>query len=112
MSSRRPPHSYALQHAAIVVQGQPLALPGRQISVSFVRPDAVGRVLLAIDRSDMRRISIEVWSSDSKLFFVRIDPFPHLLARGPARRPCFTLYAHNIGRQPVTVAAAQASSMK
>jgi len=88
----------ALRHAAIVVQCQPLALPGRQFGVSFVRLDAVGRVLRAIDRSDMRRISIEVWSSDSKLFFVGIDPVPQLLTGSQSLRTCLALYAYDIGR--------------
>jgi hypothetical protein len=76
-----------------------------------IRLDVVSRVLLAVDRSDVRRVSIEIGSSDTKLFFVRIDPFPQLLAGNPSLRPGLALYAHDIGRKPVTVAAAEASTM-
>ena len=60
----------------------------------------------------MRRISIEVWSSDSKLFFVRIDPFPHLLAGNPSLWTCLALDAHDIGCQSVAVTATEAPTKK
>lgn len=95
----------------IVVQSEPLVLLGLRFSMLRKRLDAVSGILFATDRSDMRRVSIEVWSSDSKLFFVRIDPFPQLLTGSPSLCTCRTLYAHDIGGQPVTIAAAEASTM-
>jgi hypothetical protein len=32
--------------------------------------------LLAIDRPDMRRVSIKVWAPDPELLLARIDPLP------------------------------------
>src|SRR5260370_16741536 len=76
-----------------------------------IRLGVVRRIWLAIDRSDVRRVSIEIGSSDTKLFLVRIDPFPQLLTGNPSLCPCLALYAHDIGREPVTVAAAEPSTM-
>jgi len=43
-------------------------------------PAAFIGIFLAVDRPDMRRIFIEVRSSDPKLFAVRIDPLPRVFA--------------------------------
>ncbi len=59
---------------------------------------AVSGILFAINRSDMRWVSIEIWSSDSKLLFVRINPFPQLRTGSQALCTCLALYAHDIGR--------------
>jgi len=97
----------------IVVQSEPLVLLGPRFSLLRLRLrlGVVSGILFATDRRDVRRISIKIWPSDSKLFFVRIDPFPQLLAGNPSRCPCLALYAHDIGRQSVTIAAAEASTM-
>jgi len=76
-----------------------------------VRLDLVSGILSAVDRGDMRGVSIEIWSADSELFFVRIDPFPQLLTGSQSLRTCLAPYAHDINRQPVTIAAAEASTM-
>ena len=55
------------------VQSEPLVLLGLGFSMLRIRLDAVSGILFAINRSDMWWVSIEIWSSDSKLFFVRID---------------------------------------
>jgi len=73
--------------------------------------EAVSGILFAINRGDMWRISIEIWSSDSKLLFVRIDPFPQLRTGSQSFCPCLALYANDVSRQPVPVAAAEASTM-
>ena len=95
----------------IVAQSQPLGLLGLRLSMLRIRLDAVNGIFFAIDRADMRRVSIEIWSADSKLFFVRIGPFPQLLAGSQSLRTCLALYADDIGREPVTIAAAEASTM-
>jgi hypothetical protein len=53
----------------IVAQSGPLVLLRLRFSMLRIRLDAVSGILFAIDRSDMRRVSIEIWSSDSKLLF-------------------------------------------
>jgi len=63
-----------------------------------IPPEAVSGILFAINRSDMRRVSIEIWSSDSKLSFMGIDPFPQLSTGSQSLCPCLALYAHDIGR--------------
>ena len=76
-----------------------------------IRIDVVSDIFFAIDRTDMRRISIEIRSPDSKLFFVRIDPFPQLSTGSQSLCTGLALYAHEIGRSPVAIAAAEASAM-
>ena len=95
----------------IVVQSEPLVLPGLRFSMLRIRRDVVSGILFAIDRGDMRRVPIEIRSSDSKFFFVRIDPFPQLPAGSQSLRTGLALYAHKIGRSPVAVAAAEAAAM-
>ena len=73
--------------------------------------EPVSSILFTINWRDMRWVSIEIWSSDSKLFFVGIDPVPHLLTGSRLLRTSLALYAHDIGRQPMTVATAEASTM-
>jgi hypothetical protein len=93
------------------VQSEPLVLLGLGFSMLRIRLDAVSGILFAINRSDMRWVSIEIWSSDSELFFVRIDPFPQLLTGSQSLCTCLALDAHDIGRSPMTIAAAEASTM-
>src|SRR6266478_519215 len=59
----------------------------------------------------MRRIFIEIRSPDSKLLPVCIDPFPEAFTRNPSLRPCRAFDAHDIGRKPVAIAAAEAPAM-
>src|SRR5215831_14664455 len=100
-----------LRHAVIVLQSEPRVRLGLRCSLLRIPPDAVSGILFAIDRTDMRWVSIEIGSADSKLFLVRIDPFPQLPTRSQSLCPCLALYADDIGRSPVTVAAAKASTM-
>src|SRR5260370_27538075 len=95
----------------IVAQSQPLVPLGLRFGLFRIRLDVVSRIFPAIDRSDVRRVSIEIGSSDTKLFFVRIDPFPQLLTGNPSLCPCLALYAHDLGRQPVALATAEASTI-
>src|SRR3954454_16118814 len=70
----RPPH------AVIVPRSQPGALLHLRFRVLSFRAAAVGGIFLAVDRCQMRRISIEIRSPDSKLLAVCIDPFPEALS--------------------------------
>jgi hypothetical protein len=88
-----------------------LVILGLGFSMLRIRLDAVSGILFAINRTDMRWVSIKIWSSDPKLFFVRVDPCPQLPTGNQSRCPGLALYAHDVGCQPVTVAAAEASTM-
>src|SRR5262245_22235671 len=59
----------------------------------------------------MRRILVEVRSSDPKLFLVRIDPLPQNFAFGASLRTCRALHAHEISSKPVTIATAATSAV-
>jgi len=82
----------------IVALSQPLVLLGLRFGMLRIRLDVVSGILFAINRSEMWWVSIEIWSSDSELFFVRIDPFPQLRTRSQSLCTCLALYAHDIGR--------------
>jgi hypothetical protein len=82
----------------IVVYSEALVLWSFRLSMLRLHLEAMNGILFAINRSDMRRIPIEIGSSNSKLFFVRIDPFPQLLAGGQSVDTCLALYAYDIGR--------------
>src|SRR6266850_959818 len=88
-------------------QSEALVLRGLGFSMLRIPLEAVSGILFAIYRSDMRWVSIEIWSSDPKLLFVRIDRFPQLRTGSQSLCPCLALYAHDIDRQPVPVAAAE-----
>ena len=59
----------------------------------------------------MRWIKVEIRTADAELCTVGIDPFPQLFACPVSLRTCLTLYAHDIGRHAMTIAAAQAAAM-
>src|SRR5258708_9263865 len=92
-------------------QSEPLVLLGLGFSMLRIRLDAVSGILFAINRSAMRWVSIEIWSSDSKLFFVRIDPFPQLPTVNQSLCTCLALDAHDIGRSPLAIAPPDASTI-
>src|SRR5438046_1663046 len=64
-------------------------------------------IFLAVDRCHMRRISIEIRSPDSKLLAVSIDPFPQVFSGNQPLCLGRASDAHDIGRKPVTIAAAE-----
>src|SRR5262245_52273660 len=68
-------------------------------------------VFLAVDRTDVRGIAIEIRSADSKILSAGVDPLPELLGGNPSLRACRTLHAHDVGGEPVTIAAAQTSAV-
>jgi hypothetical protein len=53
---------------------------GLQSCLSHSRPATLGGIFLAIDRRNMRGVSIEIRAPDPKLLLVRIDPLPQLFA--------------------------------
>ena len=67
----------------------------------------VSGVFLTVDWRHMRRVSIEIRPPDSKFLAVIIDPFPQASAGDGSLCTCLALYAHEIDRKPVAVAAAQ-----
>ena len=75
------------------------------------RPAVVIGIFLAVDRCQMRRISIEIRPPDTKLLPVFIDPFPEHFGRSPSLVPRPASDAHDIGRKPVAIAAAEAPAM-
>jgi hypothetical protein len=79
------------------VESGPQVLRGIRFNMLQTRFKAVLGILFAINRSDMRRVSIEIGSSDSKLFLVRIDPFPQLLTASQSLCTCLAFDAHDIG---------------
>src|SRR5580704_6854009 len=66
----------------------------------------------AVDRSDMRRIVVVIGPSDAILLAVLVDPVPQRLARRLPHRARGPVDADDVGRKPVTVAAAQAAAME
>ena len=97
----------SLMFHPIVAYGLPAVLLRIRSCVNSFRR-TVCRIFLAVDRCQMRRISIEIRSPDSKLLLVCIDPFPEAFGGGQPLRPCPTFDAHDIGRKPVAIAAAKA----
>ena len=64
-------------------------------------------IFFTVDGRHMRRVFISIWPPDSKFLAVIIDPFPQTLTGNGSLRACLALYAHEIDRKPVAVAAAQ-----
>src|SRR5260221_603615 len=98
------------QAAAIVLHSQPLGLLHIRSRLLNFRP-AMRGIFLAVDRGQMRRISIEIRSPDSKLLAVCIDPFQEAFSGNPSLRPCRAFDAYDIGGKPVAIPAAGAPAM-
>jgi hypothetical protein len=64
----------------IAVHWQPVRPARFQCGKFHICPAAVLGILFAINRRNVWRISIEIWSPDSKLPAVRVDPLPQLFA--------------------------------
>src|SRR5712691_1571455 len=94
-----------------VVRSQPVAFVRFCFRELRLRPAALIGIFLAVDRSNMRRISIEIRSPDPELFAVRIDPLPQYLTGTQSLRTRCALDAHEIGRKPVAIAAPAAPAM-
>ena len=60
----------------------------------------LGDIFLAIDRPDMRGVSIAIGASDPKLLLVRIDPLPQLFADRELLQTGLALDAHEIDGKP------------
>src|SRR6202171_4354923 len=105
MSRRGPDHAVTVSHS------QPGALLDIRYRVLDFRPAVVSGIFLAVDRCQMRRISIEIRSPDSKLLPVCIDPLPEAFSGNTSLRLCRAFDAHGIGRKPVAIAAAETAAM-
>src|SRR5262249_46159179 len=81
------------------------------LRVRFRYRPAASDIFLAVDRSHMRRISIEIGPPDSKPLPVRIDPLPEAFAGKLPLRAGRAVDAHDIGGKPVAVAAAEAAAV-
>ena len=104
-------HARFTLRAVIGPRSQPLALLHIRFRVLSLCPAAARGIFLAVDRRHMRRISIEIRSPDSILLAVCIDPFPQGFSGNPSLRLCRALDAHDVGRKPVTIAAAEAPAV-
>ena len=99
------------RHAVIVPHSQPVALLDIRFRVLSFWLAVVSGIFFAVDRRQMRRISIEIWSRDSKFLAVCIDPFPQAFSGSASLRLCLAFDAHDIGCKPVAIAAAEAPAM-
>ena len=77
-----------------------LSLVGLQSCLSHNRQATLGDIFLAIDRPDMRGVSIAIGASDPKLLLVRIDPLPQLFADRESLQTGLALDAHEIDGKP------------
>jgi hypothetical protein len=68
-------------------------------------------ILLAIDGSHMRRIPVQIGTSDSELISVVIDPFPENMAVAKSFRTRCSPDAHDICRKTVPVASPKTAAM-
>src|SRR5215475_3461852 len=57
------------------------------LRVGGLRPAATRDIFLAVQRSDMRRIAVEIGTADAEVLAVGVDPFPEGFGRNPALRP-------------------------
>jgi hypothetical protein len=67
-------------------------------------------IFFPIDRRHMRRIFIEIWSPDAKLW-MQVDPVPQFVACHPSLPISATTYADNISREPVAIPTAETSAV-
>ena len=74
-------------------------------------PAALNGIFFAVDRRNMRRILTGIRSPDTEVFAVGIDPFPLVFSCPVSLGTCLALYAHDIGRQPMAIAAAENSTV-
>src|SRR5215813_438242 len=68
-------------------------------------------IFLAVNRPDVRGISVKIWPSDPVLRAVLVDPLPQEIGRDPAFGAGLALGAHDVSRKPVSIAAAPAAAM-
>jgi hypothetical protein len=83
--------------ALLCFQSRSLLIVRSQFRLLHRSPAALVGIFPAIDRRDMRRVSIEIRTSDPKFLLVRIDPLPQLFARGVSLRTVLALNAHDVG---------------
>src|SRR3954447_6006384 len=72
---------------------------------------ALDDVFLAVDRPNVRWISIKIGSPDAIFHLVLVNPFPQQIRCDPSFSTRRALGAHDIGCKSISIAAAQAAAM-
>src|SRR5215467_12198250 len=80
-------------------------------SCAFRIHAALDDIFLAVHRTNMRRIMVEIGSPNPVFLAVLVDPLPQQVSRNPSLGAGVALGAHDIGGEPVAVAAAPAAAM-
>src|SRR5271166_207604 len=94
------------EHFAIVARNQSATLLLFRSRVWPRRLAVMSGIFFTVDRCHMRRVFIQIRSPDSEFLAVIIDPSPQAFTGNVSLRTCLAPYAHEIGRKPMTVAAA------
>src|SRR5258708_40294461 len=68
-------------------------------------------VFLAVDGRNVRRVSAKIGAGDAELLALCIDPFPKGFGGSPSLRACSAFDTHDIGREPMAIAAAEAAAV-
>ncbi|ODM79855.1 hypothetical protein A6X20_25615 [Bradyrhizobium elkanii] len=66
-------------------------------------------ILPTIDRCEMRRVSIQIWTSNSELLFVLVDPFPQSLGLDCTLLLAAAIHADDVCGESVTIASTRAA---
>jgi hypothetical protein len=68
-------------------------------------------VFRTVDWSEMRWVSIQIWTSDSELLFVLVDPFPQSLGLARTLVLAFAIHADDVCGEPVTIASSRKATV-
>src|SRR5260370_1493843 len=93
----------------LVAVARPVSEP--RLTGLTLRLAAVGEILPAVERPDMRWIAVAVGPPDAELLFVRVDPSPQHVARHQPVCTRLALDAYDISGMPVPTAATEAAAM-
>src|SRR5712692_7576124 len=93
----------------LVAVARPVSQP--RLTGLTLRLAAVGEILPAVERPDMRWIAVAVGPPDAELLFVRVDPSPQHVARHQPVGTRLALDAYDISGMPVPIAAMEAAAM-
>jgi hypothetical protein len=100
-----------LRESVIIASGEQIARLYFRPRVLRMRPAAVIGIFFSVDRCHMGWIFIKVWSPDSELLAVCVDPFPQTFACNESLLTCPALYADKVSSKPMTVTPAKASTV-
>src|SRR5690242_17977534 len=79
--------------------------------IAHVAPAPLRGIFLAVDRPNVRRISIAIGAADTKLLLMRIKPLPKRLACFKALQTSVAVDAHEVRCNSAAIAAATAPTM-